>query len=218
MAVYGGVFLLSRASCLLCKLQNHRVTALIATVMDQLVKGEVLQMKDKRANVQGQLHSNLTAYITKTYYKTASLIANACRASAILGGHGEMEQTIAYEYGKFLGIAFQVVDDILDFTSSSEELGKPSMNDLRQGIATAPVLYAAEEYPELYEMIERKFNKPGDVETAVELIHKARGLEKTRELAVACCANALAAVMQLPESDARAALIRLVHKVLYRKK
>lgn len=98
----------------------------------------------------------------------------------MLGGHTPEQQRLAFEYGKNLGIAFQLVDDVIDYTSTSEELGKPAMNDLRQGIATGPVLYAAEVYPELYDLIKRKFSEAGDIERAIEMVHSAKGIEKTQ--------------------------------------
>ncbi len=97
-------------------------------------------------------------YMDKTYLKTASLIAKSCEASAVLGGCDSKIVEAAYLYGKNLGLAFQVllhifiwkvIDDILDFVVSSEELGKPANADLKLRLATAPVIYAALDYPEL---------------------------------------------------------------------
>ncbi|KAJ3382400.1 coq1 putative hexaprenyl diphosphate synthase, partial [Entophlyctis sp. JEL0112] len=101
-------------------------------------------------------------YLSKTFLKTASLIANSCRASAILGGCDEVVADAAYRYGRSLGLAFQVVDDLLDFTVSADEMGKPVNADVKLGIATAPVLYAACEFPELDGAIERNFKQDGD--------------------------------------------------------
>lgn len=75
------------------------------------------------------------------------------------------------------------MDDILDFTSSSKVMGKPALNDLKSGLATAPVLFAAEEYPELTPLIQRRFQNDGDVNLAQKLVFQSRGIERTRELA-----------------------------------
>merc|ERR1711981_362257 len=88
-------------------------------------------------------------YLRKNYNKTASLIARSCRAIAILGGSSSDVQDVAYEYGKNVGQAFQLIDDVLDFTGSESSLGKDLFSDLRQGLVTAPVLFAREEYPEM---------------------------------------------------------------------
>ena len=76
----------------------------------------------------------------------------------------------AYNYGRSIGIAFQLVDDLLDFEASSEQLGKPAAADLKLGLATAPVLFATTKFPELEDMIARRFTKPGDVEKAFEFV------------------------------------------------
>lgn len=81
----------------------------------------------------------------------------------------------------------QFIDDVLDFTSSSGELGKPNLNDIKSGVVTAPVLYAAEEHPELIEMIQRKFKGDGDVTRANELVFDSKGIERTRSMADEHC-------------------------------
>lgn len=81
----------------------------------------------------------------------------------------------------------QFIDDVLDFTSSSSELGKPNLNDIKSGVVTAPVLYAAEEHPELIEMIQRKFKADGDVRRANELVFASSGIERTRQMAEEHC-------------------------------
>ncbi|KAG5562258.1 hypothetical protein RHGRI_005101 [Rhododendron griersonianum] len=70
-------------------------------------------------------------YLQKTYYKTASLISNSCKAIALLAGQTTEVSMLAYEYGKNLGLAFQLIDDILDFTGTSTSLGKGSLSDIR---------------------------------------------------------------------------------------
>lgn len=77
----------------------------------------------------------------------------------------------------------QFVDDVMDFTSSSAVMGKPALNDLKSGLATAPVIFAAEEYPELSPLILRRFKNDGDVKLAEKLVFQSQGIQKTRELA-----------------------------------
>lgn len=115
-------------------------------------------------------------YIQKTFKKTASLIAYTCRAVTYLATTDHGLQEAAFEYGKNLGIAFQLVDDLLDFVSSKDELGKPAANDLKLGLATAPVLFACEKFPELNEMIIRRFSEPGDVEKTYDAVMKVISL------------------------------------------
>ena len=82
----------------------------------------------------------------------------------------------AYSYGRNIGIAFQLVDDLLDFVASSEQLGKPAAADLKLGLATAPVLFATNKFPELEDMIARRFCNPGDVEKAFECVSRMQKL------------------------------------------
>ena len=104
------------------------------------------------------------------------MIAYSCKANALLSSkmlpsnEANLNAEAAFQYGKNVGIAFQLVDDLLDFVASSEQLGKPAAADLKLGLATAPVLYATEKYPELEEMIARRFSQPGDVEKAFECV------------------------------------------------
>lgn len=97
----------------------------------------------------------------------------------------------SFEFGRNLGLAFQLIDDILDYTSSSMLLGKPTSNDLKQGLATCPVLFAAREYPELNTMIRRRFCEAGDVETVHEMVMRSGGLENTHNLAQEHCDKAI---------------------------
>ncbi|KAJ3088651.1 coq1 putative hexaprenyl diphosphate synthase [Physocladia obscura] len=157
-------------------------------------------------------------YLTKTYMKTASLIANSCKASALLGGCDEAVADAVYRYGRALGLAFQIVDDMLDFTVTADEMGKPVNADVKLGIATAPVLYAAQEFAELDFAIERGFKEPGDDALAIKLVHASNGIERTRQLAAAFCAEAIEAIdTVLPNSDSKTALIQITQAVLTRK-
>jgi geranylgeranyl pyrophosphate synthase len=96
-------------------------------------------------------------------------------------------------------------------------VGKPVLNDISHGIASAPLILAAEEHPVLYEMISRRFSENGDVKTGLELLHASNGLERARELAWEHASYAVAAIMKLPSSPARSALIRIVDLALHRK-
>jgi len=197
MAIMAGDFLLSRASISLARLQNCEVTELMASALGDLIEGEFMQMRGSIA---------FEHYLRKTYLKTASLLANGCKCAAILSGTTRDVVDISTEYGKNLGLAFQIVDDLLDFTGSAEELGKPAAVDLKLGLATAPVLYAREEFPELDVLINRKFGGGGDVARARALVEKSNGIERTRQLAAHYSQRAAQSLSTLPPSQARDAL------------
>ncbi|KZV67643.1 terpenoid synthase [Peniophora sp. CONT] len=223
--ILGGDFLLGRASASLSRLGETEVVELIASVIANLVEGEILQLNKVVAESEalagaktGGGADGWNIYLRKTYLKTASLMAKGARASVILGGGraGELEKEVAYAYGRNIGIAFQLVDDILDYEAGEATLGKPGGADLQLGLATGPALYAWEEHPEMGPLIARKFGQEGDVELARDLVRRSSGVERTRALALAHADKALAALQHLPESDARSALEVLTERVVKR--
>ncbi|EGW34559.1 uncharacterized protein SPAPADRAFT_59987 [Spathaspora passalidarum NRRL Y-27907] len=157
-------------------------------------------------------------YLHKTYLKTASLMSKSSRAAAVLSGSQDDIIENCYEFGRNLGLCFQIVDDMLDYTSSDAAFGKPSQADLKLGLATAPILFAWKEEPKLGELIARKFKEPGDVEIARRAVEKYGGLDQTRLMAEDYCHKALTNLRCLPESDARSALELLTNSVLTRNK
>jgi hexaprenyl-diphosphate synthase len=165
MAVLAGDFLLSRASVALARLRDAEVTELLATVIANLVEGEFMQLKNTARDEKNPVWTEdaITYYLQKTYLKSASLISKSCRAAALLGSSDSVTVEAAYSYGKNLGLAFQLVDDMLDYTISGEELGKPAGADLELGLATAPLLFAWKHNKELGSLVGRKFSGEGDV-------------------------------------------------------
>ena len=165
MAVLAGDFLLSRASVALARLRDAEVTELLATVIANLVEGEFMQLKNTARDEKNPIwtEDTITYYLQKTYLKSASLISKSCRAAALLGSSESRTVDAAYAYGKNLGLAFQLVDDMLDYTVSEKELGKPAGADLELGLATAPLLFAWKNTKELGSLVGRKFSEEGDV-------------------------------------------------------
>ncbi|KAK8121265.1 histidine kinase 3 [Apiospora kogelbergensis] len=220
VAVLAGDFLLGRASVALVRIRNAEVAELFATVLANLVEGEFMQMKNTIDDEQVPQWSEaaFSYYIEKTYLKTASLISKSCRAAALLSRASATIVSAAYAYGKYLGLAFQLVDDLLDYTRSNEELGKPAGADLELGLATAPLLFAWETHPELGALIGRKFAQEGDVARAREVVGQSDGVEKTRALAKEYCERAIAALDTFPKSDAKDGLVKMAMMTLHRKK
>ena len=109
-----------------------------------------------------------------------------------------------------------MIDDLLDFTGTSDTLGKPGLQDMALGLSTAPVLYSLEEQPDLRPLVERKFGQPGDVQRACELVLDSSGLQRTKDLATFHAQAAVDAACSLPPSAERDGLIQLCHVVLSR--
>lgn len=208
-----GDYILSVASIMIARLGNNDVTIILSQILADLVQGEFMQLGSKETENERFAH-----YLTKTYRKTASLIANTLKSTAVIAGADDQIAEIAFQYGRNIGLAFQLVDDMLDFVSSTETMGKPTAADLKLGLATAPVLFACEKYPELNPMIMRRFNEPGDVERAFDLVHKSHGLEQTRFLAKKHCNEAIRLAQELTESPYQKGLQVVADLVINRMK
>ncbi|KAM6089334.1 all trans-polyprenyl-diphosphate synthase PDSS1 isoform 2-T2 [Chlamydotis macqueenii] len=243
-AVLAGDFILSAASVALARIGNTTIISVLTQVIEDLVRGEFLQLGSKENENERFAH-----YLEKTFKKTASLIANSCKAVwtklrrdigfqnisyhqsgvsleavqfllmvSILGCPDPKVHEIAYQYGKNVGIAFQLIDDVLDFTSCANHLGKPAAADLKLGLATGPVLFACRQFPEMNAMIMRRFSKPGDVERARKYVLQSDGVQQTTYLAQRYCHEATREISKLRPSPEREALIQLTEMVLMRDK
>jgi all-trans-nonaprenyl-diphosphate synthase len=211
VAVLAGDFLFAQSSWYLANLDNLEVVKLLSEVIKDFAEGEIRQGLNRF-----DTDLTLEAYLQKSYYKTASLIANSSKAAAVLSNVSSALAQQMYHYGKHLGLAFQIVDDILDFTASSEVLGKPAGSDLKSGNLTAPVLYTMEEKPYLRTLIEREFAEEDDLEQALALIQDSRGVQRSRELAAYHGQQAVASLAAVPPSEIQEALINVVEYVLSR--
>jgi all-trans-nonaprenyl-diphosphate synthase len=210
IAVLAGDFLFAQSSWYLANLDNLQVVKLLSEVIKDFAEGEIQQGLNRFSTV------SIDAYLEKSYYKTASLMANSAKAAAVLSDVSDAQVEQLYGYGRHLGLAFQIVDDILDFTGSTEDLGKPAGSDLKSGNLTAPVLYTLEEKPYLEVLIEREFAQEGDLEQALALVRDGRGIERSRELANHHAKLAIGYLSELPPSEPRQALTKLADYVLSR--
>ncbi len=217
MAILAGDYLLARASVFLARLRDVEVVETMSTIIEHLVRGEVMQMKGSSKECDN-VEDRLVHYLRKNFYKTASLMANSCKSAAILGDYDDNIIEGAYKYGKHLGVSFQLVDDVLDFDGSASDMGKAALADLNAGLATAPVLFAAEKFPdEIQPMMDRKFRYDGDVEKTVQLVRQTDGIQRTKDLAQVHVELAIESIVtSLQPSVYRDALVHLAHKVVDR--
>lgn len=214
VAVLAGDYLLAKASVLLARLQHFQVVEVMASALDALVQGEIMQARSKKEELL-----DMNYYLRKSYFKTASLICSACKSSALLAGYDEANDitVAAEEYGFHLGMAYQIVDDILDFTGASATLGKPAQADMELGLSTACILYASQDVKEIRPLIQRRFNEKGDIQKAVEMASKTDCIAKSYNLAEFHAQRAVEALDRLQPSEARSALLRLLHTAISRK-
>lgn len=184
ISVITGDFLFAEASIRLGEIENTEIVKIYAKVLSDLCDGEIEQYAKKfNTNVSWEY------YLQKTTTKTASLFSAACKSAVLLNTN---DKKIIYEsnnLGRNLGIAFQIIDDILDFTSNTIEIGKEAGSDLKQGIITAPTLFAInssdERAAQIRKLIENRFNEnETDFDKVIRLIFELGGCKKAKQLAM----------------------------------
>lgn len=136
ISILVGDYLYSKAMCQVVEFRSQGINEVLAEACKKMAEGEVLQLY-----YNGNPAMPETDYITIVEHKTAGLIAASCRMGAILAEASEAQQDALFRFGQYLGIAFQVADDTLDYTANGESLGKTLGQDLRQGKATLPLLH-----------------------------------------------------------------------------
>jgi geranylgeranyl pyrophosphate synthase len=134
-----GDYLFAKSAILAAKPENARVMVIFATSLAEICDGQIRETLEAH-----HLDQSMEDYEARIYGKTAALFAGAAEMGAVLGGGDENQVRELRQFGSELGMAFQVIDDVLDLRESSETIGKPAGNDLRQGVVTVPVMrYAA---------------------------------------------------------------------------
>ncbi len=195
-------YIYSRAITLLVEAELTQVLSLLAWTVHKMSIGELLQLELKE---RGPLDRE--AYFQVIYEKTARLIEGSCRSGAILGGRNSAEIEALGTYGRSMGLSFQIVDDILDYQSDEETLGKPVGSDLSEGKQTLPLLMAYESGDEPTRGKIRELL--GDREALPELVNLVRengGLEAAMEEARRLGREAQKALETLPKGRVREAL------------
>nr|YP_009313107.1 Prenyl transferase [Dermonema virens]SCW21361.1 Prenyl transferase [Dermonema virens] len=178
VAVLAGDFLFAQSSWYLANLNNLNVVKTISKVITDFAEGEVRQ-----GLVKFDLNTSMNDYLEKSFYKTASLIAASCQGAAMLSDLDKNIQKRYYLYGKHIGLAFQIIDDILDVIGSNKDLGKPVGSDLKNGNLTAPILFTLQESYKLQKYIKNEFENDRDIDEAVNIICNNQGLKKAKDLA-----------------------------------
>ncbi|OGI13539.1 MAG: hypothetical protein A3I68_06990 [Candidatus Melainabacteria bacterium RIFCSPLOWO2_02_FULL_35_15] len=214
ISVIAGDFLFGQASVKLGELENTEIVKIYAHVLSNLCDGEIEQY-----SLLFNPGITLENYIHKSTAKTASLFAACCKSSAMLNNQDSKIIKQCNDFGLSLGIAFQVVDDILDFTSSSNESGKDVCSDLKNGLITAPALFALtstdERAKQVKILIENRFNNhEKDFDKAIRLIFELGGCEKARQLAINYIERAKENLNFIKESDIRRYLIIVAESVI----
>ncbi|MBX5476182.1 MAG: polyprenyl synthetase family protein [Clostridia bacterium] len=214
VGVLAGDYLFARAFATLAQVGDNRVVQLMAKVVYEMSAGEIEQQR--RAF---DLNQTTDDYFRRIYQKTGCFIAECCRLGGVLTGAGEEAEEALRQFGYGVGMGYQIVDDVLDFTSSTGTLGKPVASDLRSGVLTLPVLYALSRRDTGPRLREALANVPwGDAELDVvqECLEDCGALRYSYGVARRLTEEGRRALAALPPSPARDALDGLAQALIDR--
>jgi octaprenyl-diphosphate synthase len=216
MTVLAGDWLYMESFRLALGERNLRVLDILTDLTQMMVEGELIQLEQL-----GRSHISEADALDISRRKTACLFSACLRLGALLGEIGPQPEEQLARYGLGLGMAFQIVDDVLDFTADAERLGKPVVNDLREGKVTLPLVYALEKAskPERAKvetvLREREFRSVAP-EEIIALVQTTGGVERARARARQFLADAAECLDLFPESAYKRALETLPQFVLNR--
>ncbi len=215
-AVLLGDYLFAEAGALTASTHNLRAIKLFADTLKMISTGELEQ-----AFNAFNLRQSRQQYFQRVAKKTAALFAMATESGAALSQAPEESLQVLIEYGYNLGVAFQVVDDVLDFVGTEEEMGKPVGSDLAQGTLTLPAMLLLERYPQ-GNPLKRLFDSkegPDDIRLALELVRNSPSIiQECYEVACEYCAKACRNLKLLPATASRESLLELADYVVTRKR
>ena len=206
VSILVGDYLYSKAMCQVVEFRSQKINEVLAEACKKMAEGEVLQLyyNGNPAMPEGD-------YIKIVEHKTAGLIAASCRMGAILAEGSEEQQDCVFRFGQYLGIAFQVVDDTLDYTANGASLGKTLGQDLRQGKATLPLLHLLNHCSDrdrqmIKDRMETRTLTEGDLQRLIDLMDKSGSIVYALNHAQAYITAAKRELRQFEEGTAKRAL------------
>lgn len=213
VAMYTGDYILALSLEMITNIRQPEAHRILAKTIVEVCIGEIEQIKDKY-----RFNQNFRNYLRRIKRKTALLIATSCQLGAVAAGAGEEIHKKLFRFGYYVGMSYQIIDDILDFTATEKDLGKPSGSDLLQGNITAPVFFAMEN-SEIRREIE-KVNEnmaPSEIANIISLIKQTGAIEKSRALSDLYLKKALRILADLPANQANKTLQEIAKYIGKRK-
>lgn len=208
-SVLVGDFLYSRAFQMMVEVGDMRVMQILADATNTIAEGEVLQLLNCR-----DPHVTEENYLQVIRYKTAKLFEAASRLGAILGNATPAEEEAMAVYGMHLGTAFQLIDDMLDYSGNNQNIGKNLGDDLAEGKPTLPLIYAMRVGTAEQASIIRKAIEDGGkdgFQPVLGVIQQTTALDYAKQCAEAETATAIAAIASLPDSENKKCLLQLAN-------
>ncbi|MCL2706637.1 MAG: polyprenyl synthetase family protein [Dehalococcoidia bacterium] len=215
LAILAGDFLFARAGEMAARTGSIRVVELFSQTLGIIARGEV-----KQALASFKLDQTFEQYIERVAAKTAALFTLSTVSGGILSHAPENSVRILHDYGYNLGIAFQIVDDILDFVGNAKDVGKPVGADLAQGTVTLPAQKLLQRYPKDNPLmaIARKEDLDNNIKKVIEMVRNSDIIDECYKLAEDYCCLACRDLMKLPAKPPSEALMTLVDYVIKRNK
>tara|TARA_B110000014_G_C20044085_1_gene542820 strand:+ start:35 stop:1006 length:972 start_codon:yes stop_codon:yes gene_type:complete len=209
-SVLVGDFLYTRSFQMMTKLDDMRIMDILSDATNIVAEGEVLQLMNCN-----DPDTTEESYMQVIYCKTAKLFEAATRLAAIVADQDDNIEKALTDYGKYLGTAFQLVDDIMDYTADAKEMGKNVGDDLAEGKPTLPLIYTMVHGNEKQKSLVRNAIEHGDgmehLEEILTAMEQTGALAYTQKKAEEEADKAIQALAILPNSDAKSALISLAH-------
>ncbi len=208
IAVLVGDYFLSKVLLLSIEKDNVDILKIVARAVKDMSEGELLQLeKARRMDITEDL------YFEVIRQKTASLISSVCEASALSVGRSDIQERMS-EFGEYIGIAFQIKDDIFDY-GTPDQIGKPTGNDIRERKMTLPLIYALnnsskEVRKELINIVKNNNENSAKVQRAIHLVIENGGIEFAHKKMMEYKEKALELIKDIPDSEAKKAVIGLV--------
>jgi octaprenyl-diphosphate synthase len=214
-SVLVGDFLYSRAFQMMLDAGQMRIMEILADATNVIAEGEVLQLMNMH-----DASLDESGYLRVIRSKTAKLFEASARLGAVLAGANSHIEQCCADYGRALGTAFQVIDDVLDYDGDAAEMGKNLGDDLREGKATLPLIAAMQRgTPDERQLIQRAIETGGvtELDQIVALVRRSGALEFTRAAAAAEARIAVEAAQQLPSNPYTEGLLQLAAQLLQRR-
>jgi heptaprenyl diphosphate synthase len=202
IAMYTGDYIFALAIELMTKIEDPVAHKILSKAIVELCIGEIEQIKDKY-----QFDQHLKDYLRRIKRKTALLIAVSCQLGAVATGVDEHLHKKLYRFGYYVGMSYQIIDDVLDFTATEKELGKPAGSDLIQGNITLPVLYAMEDHSikSRVKLVHENMDR-SELEAIIQSIKNSGAIERSLNMSDQYLKKALHILNEFPDNRAKKTL------------
>lgn len=219
IAILLGDYYFAKTAGLIADINDNRIDHLFSDTVATVCEGTIMEMM-----TAGRIDLTIKSYYEKISHKTACLIAACCKGGAIVSGASNEEIELLTDYGMNLGIAFQIIDDVLDYTEDQATIGKPAGNDLRQGMVTLPLIYALQgqpqngHYQQVHSLLNGSAHSDEDINAVVGWVTGGTSVDRSLADAQMYAEKARAALYHFPASPNRAVLDELIDFVVLRKR